>query len=246
MGGFTGERRAVAAAVLAFYGFIYMILSLAPPMPGWGACFGALAGVYGLGFFALVAGYFWARWYAVGVGISGLITALVSMYSIGPEPVLLFWGGTHGAVSLMLWGDKMAKVFDGRTEWRERFHMDESASNRLGRSVIKAGISLPFIVLSGLAPQPGAAELALLAGSGLAVFGIWGLVRMRTWSVFAMAGGAAVLLGSLLSEGAQYAYAGTTGYAVDISMSGMLAVVFLIGAVVPFAAPMVKYLRAAD
>ena len=38
-----------------------------------------IAGCYGLAFFAVVAGYFWARWYAVGVGLYGVITA-ASLY----------------------------------------------------------------------------------------------------------------------------------------------------------------------
>lgn len=241
MGGFTGERRALAAAVLAFYSFVYLIMSLAPP-PGWGACLAALAGVYGVGFFALVAGYFWARWYAIGVGISGFITAAISMWQIGPEPVLLFWGGTHVGASLVLWGDRMSKAFDGKAEWREKFHMDDSATNRLGRAVIRAGISLPYVIIYALAPREGMGDLVLVAGAGLAMAGIWGLLRMRMWSIFAMAGGAGVLISSL-GDGAHYAFAGASGYAVDVSLTGVLASALLIAAVVPFVAPAVRFLR---
>ena len=44
--------------------------------------------------------------------------------------------------------------------------MDENAVQRLGRSVIRAGVSLPIVLLYALAPKPGSAELAL---SGVAL-----------------------------------------------------------------------------
>jgi hypothetical protein len=201
MGRLTGERRAIAAALLAFYGFIYMVVATNPP-PGWAATFAALALVYGAGFFALVAGYFWARWYAIGLGISGLITAIFSVLQIGMEPVLLFYGATHAGVSLFLWGGGMALTFDGRKEWRERFHLDENSTHKLGKSVIRLGISLPYIVLYALAPKEGAGEalISALAG-GLLLTGVIATLRMRTWGVAALAGGA-VALGASLVTGA--------------------------------------------
>ena len=72
----------------------------------------ALAAVYGLAFFALVAGYFWARWYAVGVGLFGVI-ARRARHVAGrrSEPR---WacscGSSHSTRSprSMLWGEGMS------------------------------------------------------------------------------------------------------------------------------------------
>ena len=81
--GLAGERKAIALLCLAFYMAFYWLLSLilynAPPdepqLRAWWACFAALGGVYGTAFFALGADWFWARWFAVGLGYSGLTVA---------------------------------------------------------------------------------------------------------------------------------------------------------------------------
>lgn len=243
MGRLTGERRAIAAALLAFYAFIYMLVALAPP-PGWAMAFSAMALVYGAGFFGLVAGYFWARWYAIGLGMSGLITAVFSIVQIGMEPVLLFYGVTHGGVSLFLWGGGMSLAFDGRKEWRERFHLDESSTHKLGKSVIRLGISLPYIVLYALAPKDGAGEalFAALAG-GLVLTGIVAFFRMRTWGVAALVGGAAALSASLLTSAFGIAPFGN-GYAVNLTAAGAAGVLLVVAAIAPFARPITRYLRA--
>jgi hypothetical protein len=246
----VGERRAVAAAVLAFYGFLFLLVALQPP-PGWGACFAALAGIYGLAFFSLVAGYFWARWFAIGVGMSGLISASISMFQVGWEPVLAFYGGTHGGISLLLWGRQVAARFDGRAEWRDRFHMDENATHRLGKAVIRVGISLPYIIMYALAPREGAGmggDLLLAGAVGLALSGVWGLLRLRAWAIPAMAAGAVGLavssVSAMASSGrhAEVASLGN-GYALDLSAAGVGAAVFLTLAVAPFLVPLVRYLR---
>ena len=84
------------------------------------------------------------------------------MWQIGAEPVLLFIGGTHLAATVMLWGSAMAQPYDGQTAWREKFHMDDNAVQRLGRSVIRAGVSLPFVLLYALAPKPAGARSVLV------------------------------------------------------------------------------------
>jgi hypothetical protein len=243
MGRLTGERRAIAAALLAFYGFIYMVVATNPP-PGWAATFAAMALVYGAGFFALVAGYFWARWYAIGLGISGLITAIFSVLQIGMEPVLLFYGATHAGVSLFLWGGGMALTFDGRKEWRERFHLDENSTHKLGKSVIRLGISLPYIVLYALAPKEGAGEalISALAG-GLLLTGVIATLRMRTWGVAALAGGA-VALGASLVTGAFGPATFGNGYAVNVAAAGAAGLLLVVAALAPLARPVVRYLRA--
>jgi hypothetical protein len=238
---FDGERRAIAAAVLAFYAFIYLIMVFSMPSD-WTRVMIAMAAVYGLGFFGVVAGYFWARWYAIGLGLSGLISAVVGMWQIGPENVLIFLGGTHAAISMMLWGDVMAKSFDGREEWRAKFHMDEHAVHRLGRAVIRIGISLPYILMYALAPRPGQgldAELVALLTLGLAGVGTWGLLRMRTWSLLALAGAA-----GLLAVGAAEGGIATTGD-VGVNMAGcaLVGAILVTAALAPFARPVRDFLR---
>jgi hypothetical protein len=243
MGRLTGERRAFAAALLAFYAFIYLLVALAPP-PGWAACLAAMALVYGAGFFGLVAGYFWARWYAIGLGMSGLITAIFSVIQIGMEPVLLFYGATHGGVSLFLWGGGMSSAFDGRKEWRERFHLDENATHKLGKSVIRLGISLPYIVLYALAPKDGAGEalFAALAG-GLVLTGVIAMFRMRTWGVAALAGGVLAMAASLVAQPFELAPFGN-GYALNLTAAGAAGLLLVAAALAPFVKPIARYLRA--
>ncbi len=245
MGRFTGERRALAAAVLAFYSLLFLLNGLMLP-DEMGRLFSALSGVYGLGFFALVAGYFWARWYAVGIGISGFTMAMMAMFQLrSPEPIFLFWGGTHLFVSGVLWGKSVAGAFDGRTEWRERFHMDEHATNRLGKSVIRAGVMLPYIVMYALAPRQGGAEATLLLGATLAVAGVWGLLRLRTWSIFAF-GGSAALLASTLGDGTGYMTNGATGWTINPVATGVMAVLLLAATAAPIVGPAMRFLAARD
>lgn len=237
----TGERRALAAAVLAFYGFLYTLNALLAP-DEWRPAFAGLAGTYGLGFFAVVAGYFWARWYAIGLGLSGLIVAAMSMWQIGPEPVLVFYGATHTGISLLLWGDAMSKNFDGQLAWRERFHLDENATHRLGRAVIRASVSLPFMLLYALAPRPDASFLAL-AALGLAGTGMWAMIRLRTWGLVAMAGAAALAV--VTSTGA---IAGndvamvSSSVGINLPALATVAGLMLTAALAPFASPVARWL----
>jgi hypothetical protein len=238
----TGERRALSAAVFAFYAFLYLIVASAPPMPGWATCFGALAAVYGIGFFGLVAGYFWARWFSIGLGISGLISAAVALWQIGPENVILFYGGTHLGVALALWGTSMASSFDGRLEWRERFHLDENATHKLGKAVIRAGVSLPYVIMYALAPKEDMGGMLVAAGAGLlTAAGVWALCRMRTWGVVALGAGIAGLLASLSSAPGFVPL--TSRYEINVALLGVAAVLAVAAAVAPFVKPVVSYLR---
>src|SRR3954464_8839022 len=121
---FVGERRALAAVTFAFYFLVYLVVALQGIAGELSPAFYALAGVYGLAFFALVAGYFWARWYAIGVGLYGVITGAVGLWQMGPEPIIVFLGGTHLLAVVSLWGSSMATSYDGQTAWREKLHMD--------------------------------------------------------------------------------------------------------------------------
>lgn len=233
----VGERRALASAVMAFYFLFYTVIAWSQVMPDFTKAFVAIAGVYFLAFFSLVAGYFWARWYAVGVGLYGVITAAVGIWQIGAEPVLLFVGGTHLAATLLLWGSAMSVPYDGQTAWREKFHMDDNAVQRLGRSVIRAGVSLPFVLLYALAPKPdGATMLASIVALCLTGLGIRAIVQMKSWGVLAFAA-AGVLLTTLtgidLIQG--------DGLVLTSGIAGAL----LLAAAAPFASPMARYLARA-
>jgi len=236
---FVGERRALAAVIMAFYFLFYGVIAFSQLVPDFTKAFVAIAGVYGLAFFALVAGYFWARWYAVGVGLYGVITAAVGIWQVGAEPVLLFIGGTHLAATVFLWGHAMSEPYDGQAAWREKFHMDESSVQRLGRSVIRAGVSLPFILLYAFAPKPDGASLVVsLAALVLAAAGLRGLVQLRTWGVLAL-GAAGALTLSLV--GADVVAHGLGAVAIRPAIAGGM----MLAAAAPFAAPIVRFFSVA-
>ncbi len=188
----VGERRAIAACVLVFFAFVYSAVAFMSP-PEMTNAYIALAACYGLGFFSVVAGYFWARWYGMGVGLFGLILAALGIWQVGPEPILLFFGGTHLVAVLSLMGDSMGALFEGQPQWRARFHMDDHAVNRLGRSVIRASLGLPMVLVYALLPKPDDNALVLVAAI-LASAGLAGLLRMRSWGVFVMGAAAATAI----------------------------------------------------
>src|SRR4051812_45414553 len=235
----VGERRALSAVVFAFYALIYSMIAFASLVPEFNKAFFALAAVYGLAFFSLVAGYFWARWYSVGVGLYGVITAAVGMWQIGAEPILVFVGATHLAATAMLWGEAMSASYDGQTAWREKLHMDEGAVQRLGRSVIRAGVSLPFVLLYALAPKPPGegAEVALAVGAlVLAGLGLRALVRLRTWGVLALGAAGGLMIVASMREVASHADI----FALRPALAGAL----LVAAAAPWAAPAMRFVRA--
>jgi hypothetical protein len=161
------------------------------------------------------------------------------MWQIGPEPILVFYGATHMALSGLLWGDGVAAIFDGQMAWRERFHLDENATHRLGRAVIRASVSLPFMLLYALAPRPDASFTALLA-LGCAGVGTWALLRLRTWGLLALASAAGLAIAG--SAGHEVAlFTGTFGFnlAGFATIGGMI----LLTALAPFAGPVARHLR---
>lgn len=235
----VGERKAVASAILALYTLIFFLTALSVPDPRLVPFLSSLAATYGLSFFAVVAGYFWARWFAIGLGLYGFSTGFLLVWQIGPEPVVLFYALTHGAISVLLWGPRVAAQFDGRVDWRERFHLDENATHRLGRAVIRVGLTLPFLLAYGLAPREGAGQMLLAAGAvGLAGLGIWGLLRLRTWGVLTMIAGAAAILVTAPSTVTPLAIS------ADVAASGVVGAILLLAAAAPFVGPMLRYVRA--
>ncbi|MCA9718937.1 MAG: hypothetical protein KC468_29990, partial [Myxococcales bacterium] len=114
------------------------------------------------------------------------------------------------------------------------------------RAVRSAGMSLPLIILYTLGPRP---ELLHVVVLGLAVFGTAGLVRGRTWSVFALGAAGALAL----ADGLGYIGATAQGYmlmdpAGSLLLSGPIFPILAGGLlIVPlmFARPMARFLRAA-
>ena len=233
----VGERRALASIVFAFWFVMYLMNALLGGGPLAKLLYG-MAGVYGLAFFSLVAGYFWARWYSVGVALFGVIVAGIGLWQMGPEFQVVFIGVTHLTAVVLLWGNQMSEVYDGQTAWREKFHMDEHAVQRLGRSVIRAGVSLPMVIIYGLAPkQP--AELAMWAGAVVLVtIGMRALVRMRTWGVLAL-GAAGGLMLSLSALQLPLASPLAEIHALQSALAGAL----LVFAAWPWAQPLLRSVR---
>lgn len=241
----VGERRALAAIVFAFFFILFFLNGLSLGAPDGNFLF-ALAGCYGLAFFALVAGYFWARWFAVGVGLFGVIIAAVSLWQAKSDPdlwelvwrTLVFFGGSHLLATVMLWGDAMAVPYDGQTKWREKLHMDDNAVQRLGRSVIRAGVGLPFVLAYAFAPKPESAQTALaLTALALAGFGLRAVIRAKTWGVIAigLAGATMITL-----AGADLLMGAPDGWVLRPALAGGL----LFSAAMPWFAPMVRSLAA--
>jgi hypothetical protein len=227
----VGERRALAAIVFAFFFIQYLMAAIMKAVPpGYDKAFYALAGCYGLAFVALVAGYFWARWYSVGVGLFGVIIGAVGLWKEGPEFQILLVGGLHLAATVSLWGEAMSTSYDGKTAWREKLHMDDSAVQRLGRSVIRAGVSLPIVLIYALAPRPGGmVEIASITAFVVGGLGLRALIRMRTWGVLALGAAGALMVVVGLEQ---------------VDLYPTLAGSLMMFAAVPFAAPMLRLIRA--
>ncbi len=225
---FVGERRAVAAIVFVLWALFYLVLAVSMLQPALSPAFYAVGAVYMLAFFALVAGYFWARWYAIGVGLYGVLVGAIGIWQMGPEPLILFIGGSHLVGVLALWGEGMTSPYDGKTEWRAKLHMDENAVRRLGNSVIKAGASLPMVLLYALAPKQPSSLIVVAAAVICSAFGLRGLVKAKTWGVIALG-----LAGAIMVT------VGATHMNFIPAMSGAL----LLSATVPFALPMLRYVR---
>lgn len=230
---FVGERRAFAALVFAFWFLMYLLQAVlgGPPLAN---LFFGMAAVYGLAFFALVAGYFWARWYAVGVSLFGVIVAGIGLWQMGPEFQVLFIGLTHLSATILLWGSGMSELYDGQTAWRERFHMDEHAVQRLGRSVIRAGVSLPMVLIYGLAPKQSTMMVLSLGALVLVVLGLRGLIRMRTWGVLAIGAAGGLMLALSGIQMATYE---------PLALQPALAGALLVFAAWPWAQPLARTLR---
>jgi hypothetical protein len=228
---FIGERRAVAAAVLSFFMLQLLLSGLLDDGPFRPVLLG-LGVAYLVAFLGVVAGWFWARWYTLGLAFSGVALAVMTGWQNGLIGFVYVLGGSHLAVGLALLGDDAASFYDGRRDWRDRWRMDENAVNRLGKAVMRAGASLPYLIVAGLAPKQGmgASMVALILG----VAGLAAIVRMRTWGLLALAAAAGTALAASLDS---------LSISTAWGPAPWIATALLAAAVVPFAAPILRSLR---
>jgi hypothetical protein len=126
--------------------------------------------------------------------------------------------------------------------------MDEYGVARLGKAVTRGAASLPTLIMWALAPREGD-QMLLLGGLALllAVGGLSGLLRLRTWGLLALSGAAAALMAvAALSADLTLSVAD-----VDLPTAGLWAlqgspaigVAWVSLALLPFALPVLRYLR---
>jgi hypothetical protein len=254
--GYERTRRALALLPLGFFTTVYMLVALSAP-PGWGPAIFGLGVCYLVGFLALGAEWFWGRWYASGLGWSGLMVGVYALVSVGWVPQLVIYTVLHGLTVVCLMGPKMGALYENRAGWRERYGLDEYGVGKLGKAVTRAAGSLPAIVLWVLQPRDphdggtGSALWTVVAviAALLAVSGLFEILKLRTWGVLALAA-AAVL--ALLAPGFHAAAMALTREGGFTGIAGMVAwcaddwaALWLAAAVAPFVGPVVRRLRSA-
>jgi hypothetical protein len=238
--GFERTRRALAALPLAMFVTLYLLLALNRP-EGLVPALLALAACYGVAFGAVVAEWFWGRWFATGLGLSGIMVAVAIMAQLGWTPAIAIYGGLHAMVVVALMGDKMAVRYDLQEAWRKRYGMDDLGVARLRKTVTRAAASLPSLILWALAPREGngmMTAIAAFSAAALGVAGVRGLVRLRSWGVLAL--GAAGVLVAAFGHVTSFASAPAVANVVDF-VGPTLAGLFLAAAVLPFAGPVLRF-----
>jgi len=195
--GLEKTRRAVAALALSLFVSLYLVLAMNAP-DGWGPAFLALGICYLVAFLAVAADWFWGRWFAAGLGWSGLMVSAMSIAMLGWMWPLAIYGGLHGLIVLLLLGKRMAALYDLQEGWRQRYAMDEFGVARLRKTVTRSAASLPSMILWALGPkEPGQSLLHagfLWVAVGLGAWGLLGILRLRAWGVLALGASALALL----------------------------------------------------
>lgn len=247
--GLAGERKAFALLCLAFYTAFFGLLSLllwnAPPdqpeVRAWWGCFAAFAACYGIGFFALGAGWFWARWFAIGLGYSGVTVAFWSIVTQRAiDPVIAFYGATHGIILLFLQGRQLIAEFDAKPGYRQILGLDENGVQRVRATVTRAAATLPTLILIALAPREGGEGLLAAA---LGVFGIWALLRARTIGALSLLAAAPLaLLAGFHGHSAAFSGHGALVAPSLIHLLSLSAGLVLLSAAAPFVRPMLRFL----
>jgi len=252
--GLERTRRALALLPLAAFVLLYGILALLLE-PAWSPAFAGLALCYLIGFVALGSEWFWARWYCVGLGWSGVMVGIFGMVSVGFVSPLVIYATMHGTIVLLLKGKSLSGLYEGQTAWRTRFELDDHGVIRVGKTVSRTSASLPALVIWALGPkQPtqllavaitskSLSEWAVLAALVVAMFGIFALVRGRALGaclVVAAAGIAIVCLPTALPASVSSNQIAVTGLFAGAVLAAPLA---LLGAVLPLFRPLRNFLR---
>lgn len=249
--GFVGERKALALLSLGFYTTLFFMIGLSArsEIPEWVPVFTAMTLMYGLAFFSVAAEWFWGRWFATGLGYSGMwmvVMAWVTTRSL-PAPLVIF-GVMHGVVALCLAGEKMAATFDAKPAWRERWKLDDQGVIRVRKSVTRAASSLPGLIMFALAPRQDQQMLLGWAAFALVIAGFGGVLANRTYGVMTLLAGS-VLTGTLFIVG-DAPFATSSYFAKEFFISagdatlapmGALAAVLVLAAATPFLKPMAAY-----
>jgi hypothetical protein len=187
----VGIRRALALLFLGFYVTQFMMTAFLGPDELFAAYLG-LALCYLVAFFGLAAEWFWARWFAMGVGNFGSLLLLV-LFKTGMEPIIAFVGGTHLLITVCLMGEGMAAKYEHSERTAERWGFQEESMALMRRAVKSAGSTLPFLILYGLAPREEMFGINTVA-LGLGAVGLYAIFRQRTWGLFALGSAGAIAL----------------------------------------------------
>ncbi len=238
-----GIRRATALLFLSLFFWQYLLTAVLGPEEMFHFCL-ALAACYGVAFMGVAAEWFWARWFAMGLGNFGAIILALGLLQIGPDASILIFGIPHLLITVFLAGEGMASHYEHSEATAERWNFQEDSLALMKRAVRSAGFSLPIIIIWALGPEADAFAWTVL---GLAVAGFVGMIRGRTWSVAALgaAGIGAVVsgLGLFGQPGVGYLFLDPVGsLVVSGSIFPLLAACLLITPAI-FAAPIARYLR---
>ncbi len=238
----VGIRRAISLLLLSLFFWNFVLTAFLGPDDVF-ACFAGLSIVYGLAFVGVAAEWFWARWFAIGLGNFGSLT-LLSLLQAGMEETILVFGVSHLIISVFLGGEGMAARYEHSEATAERWNFQEESLILMRRAIKSAGMSLPLLILYTLAPAPEALHLTALAAGAL---GVVGLLRGRTWGLLAMAAAGLIAL----ADGAGVFGPPTVSYLL-LTPSGSVILwgpVFallagsMLAAPLVYAAPMLRFLR---
>ncbi len=238
----VGIRRAIALLFLGFYVTQFAMTAWLGPHELYAAFLG-LTLCYTLAFIGVAAEWFWARWFAIGVGNFGSLLLIVLLQQ-GMEPIIAFFAFSHLAISLLLAGEGMAARYEYSEAATERWNLQEESLTLMRRAVKSAGSTIPILILYTLGPSP-EPEFMHWAALGLGVTGLYGLLRGRTWGVLSLGAAGTIAAcefffgtptaGYLMLSPFGGPVVGGTG--INLLASGLLVVPLL------FARPMLRMLR---
>ena len=239
----VGIRRAISLLLLSLFFWNFVLTALLGPDELF-ACFTGLSIVYGLAFIGIAAEWFWARWFAIGLGNFGALS-LLTLLQTGLEPTIAVFGASHLIISLFLAGEGMAARYERSESTAERWNFQEESLVLMRRAIKSAGMSLPLLILYTLAPKPELMHLvALVAG----VTGVAGLLRGRTWGLAGMGIAGAIALADGLGlfgpPTVSYLLLTPSGSVVLWGSAFALLAGTMIAAPLAFARPIARFLRA--